>query len=389
MSLPIPSRPIQFVASAAKFVVPAIIVAVLLWRIPSEDWERIGQQQKNYSLIAAAVAVAVGAMCVSFARWCVLVRAQGIELSMLEAFRLGSIGYLLSFVSAGSVGGDVFKAAFLARRRPGKRFAAVASVFVDRGCGLYGLLLLVAAGMAAVGVGQNTQTSGQIDLSMIRYATYGLIAAGTTVLAILILGGRGVDRFIAKAEKWPLVGGLVHRIGPPLRTFGTHRLQFAIAVLMSVAVQSLLVISMLLIARGLYDDPPGAAEHFVIVPIGMLVSALPVTPAGVGVLEVAIDTMYGLFQNESSIASGTLVALVFELVKLIVAGVGVVFYWTAPAEVMESLQGGSPDDIDISEPDGLSATDGLSHEPQRSEQNNVPGNATGNATGNAAIGQSI
>ncbi len=66
---------------------------------------------------------------------------------MLEAFRLGSICFLLSFVSAGSVGGDLFKAVFLARRRPGKRVEAVASVLVDRGVGLYGLLLVVAAAL--------------------------------------------------------------------------------------------------------------------------------------------------------------------------------------------------------------------------------------------------
>ena len=36
-------------------------------------------------------------------------------------------------------------------------------------------------------------------------------------------------------------------------------------------------------------------------------------------------------------ASGTLVALVFELVKVTVAIFGTVFYWTASAEVLESL----------------------------------------------------
>ena len=85
---------------------------------------------------------------------------------MLEAFRLGSICFLLSFVSPGSVGGDVFKAIFLAQRRPGKRIEAVASVLVDRGVGLYRLLLLVAA--ALVLTNPTDLGSSPINLDLFR-----------------------------------------------------------------------------------------------------------------------------------------------------------------------------------------------------------------------------
>lgn len=317
---------------------PAVIIGGLLYRIPTDDWQRIAAQDKDFRLIAGALLVALAAMSTAQVRWCVLVRAQDIALSMVEAFRLGAIGFLLSFVSVGSVGGDVFKAAFLARRRPGRRVAAVASVFVDRGAGLYGLLLLVAVGLAMVDAGDLQTESAVIDLPTIRVLTYGLIAIGTVVLAVLIFGGRGVDRLIAVGSRLPLVGPVVAKIGPPLRTFHTHPAAFFAAVGLSVVVQALLTISLLLIARGLYEDPPSAAEHFVIVPIGMLVSALPLTPAGVGVLEVAIETMYEVFQGPSAVASGTLVALIFELVKLIVAAIGIAFYWTAPPEVLESME---------------------------------------------------
>ena len=326
----------------AKFALPVAIIGFLLWQIDEEHWQKIAAQDKNYSLIAAAVAVAVGAMSLAFIRWCVLVRAQSIQLSMVEAFRLGAIGFLLSFVSAGSVGGDVFKAAFLARRRPGRRVAAVASVLVDRGCGLYGLLLLVAGGLACVNVDDFETGDTGINLQSIRLATWTLIGLGTAVLAALILGGRGVDRAITRLQTVPYLGAVVERIGPPLRSFHDHPGHFALAVLLSLGVQGSLVISMLLIARGLYTDAPTMAEHFVIVPIGMLISALPVSPAGVGVLELAIESMYQVFLPAAAAASGTLVALVFEMVKLIVAGIGVAFYWTAPAEVTDAMEAPVP-----------------------------------------------
>src|SRR6056297_4148420 len=148
---PTPSSPGSahpWLTSLAKFLIPAGIIAyLLLYHVKPEDWADVRDQPKSYWLMAAALLVALAAMSLSFVRWCVLVRCQGIRLTMVEAFRLGAICFLLSFVSAGSVGGDLFKAIFLAKRRPGKRVQAVYSVLVDRGSGLYGLLLLVAAAL--------------------------------------------------------------------------------------------------------------------------------------------------------------------------------------------------------------------------------------------------
>lgn len=321
-----------------KFAIPAAIIGFLLWQLKSEPekWDEFVTQPKNYWLLLAALFVALGAMSLSFARWCVLVRCQGIELSMLEAFRLGSICFLLSFVSAGSVGGDLFKAIFLARRRPGKRVAAVASVLVDRGCGLYGLLLLVAGGLLLT----NPTDTGQstIGLDRIKLATALLVGLGTVVLAILVLGGRSIDRLITWGSGLPVIGPIIAKVGPPLRMFHDHSVAFGASVLMSIGVQGMLVISMFLIARGLYIDPPTLAEHFVIVPIGMLASALPITPAGIGVLEATIESLYAIVPAVPTEASGTLVALVFEIVKVVMAVIGTVFYWTANEEVRESLE---------------------------------------------------
>ncbi len=320
----------------AKFAIPAAIIAYLIWRIEPSQWDELSSQPKNYFLLLLALLVSLAAMSLSFARWCVLVRCQGIELTMLEAFRLGSICFLLSFVSAGSVGGDLFKAIFLAQRRPGKRVEAVASVLVDRGAGLYGLLLLVAAGLVLTNPAD--ADSSLINMQRIKVGTAVLVGLGTAVLAILVLGGRGVDRVITWGSGLPFIGGLVKRIGPPLRMFHSHPVAFGVSIVMSVGVQGMLAISMYLIARGLYTNPPTLSEHFVIVPIGMLASALPLTPAGIGLLEATIEALYKIVPADATEASGTLVALVFEMVKVVMAVIGTVFYWTANEEVRHSLE---------------------------------------------------
>ena len=329
----------------AKFAIPITIIWFLLANhVTDEQWHDLKTHPKDYGLLAAALVVAIAAMSLSFARWCILVRCHDIELSMVEAFRLGSICFLLSFVSVGSVGGDLFKAVFLAKRRPGKRVEAVASVLVDRGVGLYGLLLIVAIGLLFLAptdtaslVDDGTESS-TVNIPTIKNATLALTALGSIVLAILVFGGKAVDGLIQRGIKLPVVGTLIQRIGPPLRMFGDHPIAFGVSIIMSMGVHIGFVISMYLIATAMYPDTPTLSDHFVIVPIGLLASALPITPGGVGVLEGTIEGLYRIIPTTPTSASGTMVALVFEAVKVIMALIGTAFYWAANEEVKESLE---------------------------------------------------
>ncbi len=325
--------------AAAKFLIPIVIIGFLLSRIKPEDWSDFTNQSKDYGLLSFALLVAILALAVSFVRWWLLVRCQGIELTVVEAFRLGSICYLLSFVSVGSVGGDLFKAIFLAQRRPGKRFEAVASVFVDRGVGMYGLVLLVSAAFLlndAPGIAGDD--SGGKNLERIRLATLALVGSGTVVLLALVLGGKFVDSLLRRLGRLPRIGGLFLHIAGPLRMFHAHKIAFGLSILMSLVVHAGLTLSIYLVAKGLYNQPPSLAQHFVIVPIGMLAAALPIAPAGLGVFEATMEWLYKIIPVPATSASGTLVALAFELVKFITAAIGTLFYWTAGEEIRHSLE---------------------------------------------------
>ncbi|MEM1226021.1 MAG: lysylphosphatidylglycerol synthase transmembrane domain-containing protein [Planctomycetota bacterium] len=327
----------QITLQIAKFVVPAVIILVLLMRMEPSDWESLSERPIHWPFLALALAVAMTAIALSFLRWWVLVRCQEIQLKLLEAFRLSSICFLLSFVSAGSVGGDLFKAIFLARRSPGKRVAAVASVLVDRGAGLYGLLVLVAVGLMLRSSSNTFEFEG-MSIDDLKFIVATLVIAGTLVVMILVLGGKFVDSGIKRASKWRLIGGIVDHVGPPLRVFHDHPWAFLASLCMSVGVHGLLVVSMYLIATSMYEQTPTFAEHFIIVPLGMLASALPLTPAGIGVLEFTIDTLYRVVPAVATPAKGLLVALVFEMVKVVLAVIGTIFYWTASSEEAASLE---------------------------------------------------
>lgn len=323
----------RFAVALVKFALPVLLISWLLWRIDAEQWEMLRQRPKNYPLLVAAWFVATLAVSISLVRWAILVQCQGIRLSIWEAFRLGAIGYLLSFVSAGSVGGDVFKAIFLARRAPEKKVESVASVLVDRALGMYGLLVVVASALAFL-----PPQSTSAEFQQISHGVALLTGIGTIALVVLVTGGRWIDWCIQRVSQWRLIGNFVSRIATPLRMFHDYPRRFVLALVMSLFVHSLLTLSIYMIAKSIYDDAPSFADHLVIVPVGMIAAALPLTPAGLGVFEAAIEWLYTIIPNPPTAASGTLVALVFEIVKIVLAATGVIFYWSGNREVRETIQ---------------------------------------------------
>src|SRR5262245_27483918 len=107
--------------------------------VQDDSFDRLWNEPKNWSMLAIAAALKLTAIMITFVRWFFLVRALNLPFRLRDAFRLGFLGYLFNLIAPGAVGGDLFKAVFIAREQPGRRGAAISSVIVDRLIGLYAL----------------------------------------------------------------------------------------------------------------------------------------------------------------------------------------------------------------------------------------------------------
>jgi Na+/phosphate symporter len=134
----------------AKFALAALILGYLLMQVrQSEGMSRLVNEPKDWTLLAAGFGCTFAAITLSFVRWRMLVTALGIDFPLSDALRLGSLGFMLNFVTLGTLGGDLFKAVFIARDRPGQRTEAVATVVADRLLGLITMMVLASVGIVA------------------------------------------------------------------------------------------------------------------------------------------------------------------------------------------------------------------------------------------------
>ena len=107
----------------------------------------------------------------------------------------------------------------------------------------------------------------------------------------------------------------------------------------SVGVHSLLATGLYLIARGLPGTAPSLSEHFLIVPIAMVVGAVPITPSGLGTFEAALATLYRFVGGPTSgdMVSGVIVALGYRLITVLIAVIGVVIFFARRRDVTRAL----------------------------------------------------
>ena len=107
------------------------------------DAHVLNRQPIHGDCLALAATLCLAAILLTFVRWYYLVRAQGLPFTMTNALRLGMVAFYFNIFLPGAVGGDIIKAAFIARGQS-RRTVAVATVILDRVIALWGLFWFVA-----------------------------------------------------------------------------------------------------------------------------------------------------------------------------------------------------------------------------------------------------
>jgi uncharacterized protein (TIRG00374 family) len=274
-----------------------------------------------------AALIGLGALLLTFLRWYILVRAQDLPFTVFNALRLGLIGFFLNTFLPGSVGGDIIKAAFLAREQS-RRTVAVATVIIDRFVGLWGLCWLVALlGTVFWACGfLSGEAEGTLDTILLA----AVVTVGVTLAGWFLLGwlpDRRAERFAGRLERIPRAG---HSLAEFWRAGWIYRREGRgvwLALLISLVGHVGFVFMFYFAALSLHTNPreiPSIAQHFLIIPIGMTIQAVFPTPGGLGAGEFSFGALYALIHYPE--AYGVLGSLVQRVINWGLGLTGYVVY---------------------------------------------------------------
>ena len=225
-------------------------------------------------------------MVVAASRWWWLLAKNDITLRFHEALRLTWIGVFFNNFVPGQTGGDLVKAVYIVRRSPGRRVQAAMSVVVDRVLGLASLALLGAIVVL-------------FDLE--RFAMLGL-----GIWAVLLaVTGLGVFAFSRRLRRSFGLDALLRRLPPKMSEplmkvdaavffYRGHKPGICVWLLVGSLNHVVTVASFYCMGEALGIGVP-PLEYFVLVPIALIASAVPIAPNGWGYGELLFGTLFGKF----------------------------------------------------------------------------------------------
>jgi len=295
----------------------------------------------RWELLLLALSIYGLALTLTLLRWYLLVRALGLVLPVFAALRLGLIGIFFNTFLPGAVGGDIIKAAALARGQS-RRTASVATVLMDRAIALWALVWFVAVlGGVAWGLGWLEGPRATTAAVILRLAW---LIAGISGLGWFLLGylpARRADRFAERLTKLPGVGKAAAEFWRSVWMYrnrpGTIALVMLLTWIGQVGFLSSFYLGLMAFWSPVMGPVPTFVQHVLLVPMGLVMQALVPTPGGAGGGEWSFGALYFLFGAAE--ANGVLASLVQRLFSWLFGLVGCGFYlWYRPAT--ESLQMG-------------------------------------------------
>jgi uncharacterized protein (TIRG00374 family) len=287
---------------------------------PRELWHALVLVQPTGLLLSIflwGLTIVIGVL-----RWRMVMRVQGLELPLGRAMEISFIAHFFNTFLLGSTGGDLLKAYYAARETHHKKTEAVVVVFVDRLLGLLAMLLFAAAMMLP----NLPLLFDHARLAAVAWLILGMLAACSGLLGLSFWGG--LSRRWPQARAWLRrlpKGDLLERCIDACRRFGRERKFFFEVMALSMVLNTVCVLQIMALAWGMKLPIPPLAL-FVIVPIIICISALPITPSGLGVRE----NLYVIMLAAPSIAVPGTQALSLSLLayacSLFWSAIGGLFY---------------------------------------------------------------
>lgn len=255
-------------------------------------------------------------------RWQWLLRAHNIHLKWTRTIQLNYIGTFFNLALPGAVSGDFVKAFYIGKEVKGQRSRAFGSILFDRVAGL-SALVFVSAGALLVGF---DSFSHSLLLHAIQYL---ILFAAIVVFCFftylflvrehhdpLLRLFRYFDKRISKFQS-------ITRIYEGLRHYHNHRLTVIKVLALSIVIHLLLGYCCYNLALAVQPTPLSLLPVYVIVPLGLLVTAVPIAPAGVGTGNVAFLYFFSLI----GFARGADVYSLYALLNILIGCMGGIIYF--------------------------------------------------------------
>ena len=271
--------------------------------------EKTGRAFLQWKVMLPAILTLFFTTFLSFARWKLLLSAQGIQITWSRLLQLSMIGAFFNIALPGAVSGDVVKAIYVGKEIGGQRARAFGSILFDRVAGV-GALVMVCAASFTLGI---HEFSNSLILSGTRVFVVAAALGVVTFFGYIFVVKEMHDPFLralrALEKRLPRLEA-IRRVYEGLRHYHHHKKVVLQTLAISMIIHLLVgwVFSQFAIALGLTDL--SLRSIYIAAPLGLLVTAIPVAPGGMGTGNLAFAVLFNMLGTTHGADLYTMFALV-------------------------------------------------------------------------------
>ncbi len=304
------------------YIVAAVAVCALLLTVDLRG-AAIALADITVGDLLVLLALSVALVLVSVVKWRAFLARLGIHASLSHLSRLYLVGYFVNLLMPSSLGGDVVRSVYVGANVD--KVKAVSATMLERYTGLLAMLLMATAALLfSSAVTREIQILTVAVVFGVGVATF-MIARG--FLPAVLTTVRCPDKFVTKAV----------RLQEALRWGLSDRALLVKAGALSIAFHLLTVVNTVAVAAAVGWVSPPWGELFVVVPLILLVGAVPISPHGLGLQEGAF--VYFLHSVGASTGQALAIALVLRAKSYVLAFVGAFCWFGLPKSVTEVSEG--------------------------------------------------
>lgn len=264
------------------------------------------------------VAIALILLHLTLISWrlSMLFQPQGLALPLKTSFRLTLIGLFFDIFLPGASGGPVAILFYATRENSGRRTQVATVVVFDRIVGLFSLLAL-----PLIFAPTFWPLVSRVHTLGVIVGTYAVIVTSLLGLLLLCLGRpSGVSHF-ADIVGYSSLRRFALRALETVRAYRGHSKTLWAALGLSL-LANLSMVGVIAVGLRIVNPASVVWRLCLIVPIGQIANSLPITPGGLGVGEMAFNTLFKL----SGLAGGAEAVLCWRVWAALVSGLGLFYY---------------------------------------------------------------
>jgi uncharacterized protein (TIRG00374 family) len=321
----------------------SFVIILLTWLVWSGklDFRQLGILIQRPDILVANIFIWL--FCFLFLgafRWYLLLRGQGLYLNFAQVVRLQLIGFFFNTAIPGAVGGDIIKAVYVIRGlQSDRKTPAMLTILLDRIIGLTALFFL---GSVAIVLNLDFFMSRAILYPLVFFVLGGSVAIALVLTFVLFVPDR--FDFFSKISKLNYPGIMTFAgIYDAIKVYKNKPMVILQTVLIGMVIQISSVTYACFLTEAMTGVFPQFLKFMAIFTVGVMTTALPLAPGGLGVGHVAFDKLFHLID----LSGGANVFNVMVLVQLILNLTGFIPYLyfkvqnLAPVENMPLNSGSS------------------------------------------------